>query len=380
VVMTNSTRIRPFRIDIPQADLDELNTRLAKTRWPEELPGVGWKYGTPSSYLKQLTDYWRSGYDWRAEEARLNRHPQFLFEHEDRRLHFWHIRSEEPAATPLLLIHGWPFGDFSAMIDPLIDPRSHGGGPAFHLVIPTLPGFGFSGLTRQPGQGATDRSAELIAALMAELGYDRYLAQGGDAGSFIAPQIGRIDTEHVIGVHVNDPITIPSWDDDGSGYDEADQANLAKLQQWGNDSTSAYAGSHGRSQTLANGLNDSPAGLLSWVIDVVHTYIDPAKELPEEAMDRDRVLTAVSILWFTGTIGSSMLLYSESDQWGAELPNSGVPTGIAVFAGGSSIRGIAERQNTVVHWARYDRGGHFASMEVPDLLIKDLRTFVTGLA
>ncbi len=279
-----------------------------------------------------------------------------------------------------MLIHGWPFGDFSAMIEPLIAPSAHGGGPAFHLVIPTLPGFGFSGPTRQPGQGATDRSAELIAALMAELGYDRYLAQGGDAGSFIAPQLGRIDTEHVIGVHVNDPITIPSWDDDGDGFDEADKANLAKLQQWGSDSTSAYAGAHGRSQTLANGLNDSPAGLLSWVIDVVHTYLDPARELPEDAMDRDRVLTAVSTLWFTGTIGSSMLLYAESEQWGAELPNSGVPTGIAVFAGGSSIRAIAERQNTVVHWARYDRGGHFASMEAPDLLIKDLREFVTGLA
>lgn len=378
MIMTNTTPINPFKINISQSALDDLIARLGNTRWPDELPDVGWSYGTPTSYLKNLVDYWRTGYDWRAEEARLNAYPQFTAEIDSQLLHFQHIRSAEPDAIPLVLIHGWPFADFSALVEPLTNPAAHGGGPAFHLIIPTLPGFGFSGPHRRPGDGSTERSAELIAKLMAALGYDRYAAQGGDAGSFIAPQLGRIDTEHVIGVHINDPITIPGWDEDGSGYDEKDNERLAKLQQWGEDATSAYAGIHARSQTLANALNDSPAGLLSWVIDVIHTYIDPAKQLPEEAMDLDRLLTCVSILWFTGTIGSSMALYKESEIWGAELPNSGVPTGVAVFSG-ISLRAVAEQQNTVVHWSEFDRGGHFVSMEAPDLLIKDLRTFFSTL-
>lgn len=377
--MTKPTGISPFSIEIPQADLDDLAARLAATRWPAELPDVGWSYGTPTSYLKDLADYWRTGFDWRAVEARLNAHPQFLADLDGTRLHVRHVRSAEPDATPLLLIHGWPFADFSALIEPLTDPARHGGGPAFHLVIPTLPGFGFSGPHRSTGAGAIERSAELLARLMAELGYDRYVAHGGDAGSFIAPQLGRIDTEHVAGVHVNDPITIPGPDEDGAGYDERDRQRLAKLQEWGTKDTSAYSGIHARPQTLANGLNDSPAGLLSWVIDIVHTYIDPARELPEQAMDRDRLLTEISILWFTGTIGSSMALYKESGVWGAEPADSGVPTGVAVFPSGTSIRAVAERQNTVVRWTEYDRGGHFIAMEAPDLLIRDLRAFAAML-
>ncbi|MBB5916415.1 pimeloyl-ACP methyl ester carboxylesterase [Nocardia transvalensis] len=372
------TTPEPFRIDIPQHDIDDLNARLAATRWPAELPGVGWDYGIPTSYARALADYWRVEFDWRAQESALNTHPQFVTEIDGRRLHFTHVRSGESGALPLVLVHGWPFADFRDVIGPLTDPVAHGAdaGDAFDLVIPTLPGFGFSGPTGAPGEAATERSAELIAELMARLGYRRYGAQGGDAGSFIAPRLGSIDGEHVAGVHLNDPITIPSWDDDGSGYSARDREKLAELQDWSSSETSGYAGIHAtRPQTLAPAVNDSPAGLLSWVLDVVHTYTDPAKDLPDEAIDRDVLLANLAILWFTGTIGSSMLLYKESRQWGAEPARSGVPTGIAVFPGNRTIRGIAEKQHTVAHWSEFDRGGHFAAMEAPDLLVKDLREF-----
>lgn len=372
----------PFRIDIPARDIDELTARLAATRWPAELPGVGWDYGIPTSYVRSLADYWRTGFDWRAQESALNAYPQFVSDIEGQRMHFVHVRSEVPDALPLVLVHGWPFADFRALIGPLTDPVAHGGNAsdAFHLVIPTLPGFGFSGPTTEPGAAATERCTERIAALMAGLGYDRYGAHGGDAGSFIAPGLGRIDTDHVVGVHLNDPITIPSWDEDGTGFSERDREKLAALQDWSGSQTSGYAGIHStRPQTLAPAVTDSPAGLLAWVVDVVHTYMNPAAELPEDAIDKDQLLAAMSVVWFTETAGSSMLLYKESGVWGADLPNSGVPTGVAVFPGSGTIRAIAERQNTVVHWSEFDRGGHFASMEAPDLLTADLRTFFAGL-
>ncbi|MFE5286268.1 epoxide hydrolase family protein [Nocardia sp. NPDC056611] len=376
------TVFEPFRIDVPDSDIDDLRTRLTRTRWPADLPEVGWSYGIPTAYVRELCEYWSSGYDWRVHEAERNRHPQFVTEIDDQRLHFTHVRSPEPNALALALVHGWPFEDFTAMIGPLTDPRAYGGDPAdaFDVVIPTLPGFGFSGPTRHTGEAATERSAELIVKLMAGLGYTRYGAHGGDAGSFIAPGIGRLVPDRVAGVHLNDPITIPSWNDDGSGYSEADQQKLARLKDWSSSETSGYAGMHStRPQTLAPAVADSPAGLLAWVLDVVNTFTDPARETPDAAIDRDLLLTNLSVLWFTDTAGSSMRLYKESQHWGAEPPNSGVPTGVAVFPGNGTIRGLAERQHTVVHWSEFDRGGHFASMETPDLLTRDLRDFFRKL-
>lgn len=376
------TNIEPFRINIPQHDLDDLTARLANTRWPEELPGVEWSYGIPTGYVRELAEYWRTGYNWRAQETALNEIPQFVAEIDGQTIHFMHVRSPEADALPLVLIHGWPFEDFTELIGPLTDPRAHGGDPsdAFDLVIPTLPGFGFSGPTHRPGDAATERSAELVAKLMERLGYSRYGAQGGDMGSFVAPQLGRIDTEHVAGVHLNDPITIPSWDDDGSAYSEEDQAKLAKLQDWSSQDTSGYAGIHStRPQTLAPAVADSPAGMMAWVLDVVNTYTNPSSTRPDDAIDRDMLLTNLAVLWFTNTAGSSMRGYKESQQWGADVENSGVPTGVAIFPGGSSIRGVLEKQHTVVHWSEFDRGGHFAAMESPDLLTADVREFFRKL-
>ncbi|WP_330180674.1 epoxide hydrolase 1 [Nocardia sp. NBC_01503] len=376
------TTFESFRIDIPAAAIDDLTSRLAATRWPDELPGVEWSYGIPTGYVRELAEYWRTEFDWRAREAALNRFPQFVTEIDGQRLHFLHVRSPEADALPLVLVHGWPFEDFTEVIGPLTDPVAYGGvaDDAFHLVIPTLPGFGFSGPTRRPGEAATERSAELIAKLMAALGYTRYGAQGGDAGSFIAPQLGRIDTDHLAGIHLNDPITIPSWGDDGSAYSPSDQAKLAEMRDWSGKETSGYAGIHStRPQTLAPAVSDSPAGLLAWVLDVVNTFSDPAKPTPDAAIDRDMLLTNIATLWFTNTIGSSMRLYKESGQWGAEVTDSGVPTGVAVFPGNNTIRGIAEKQNTVVRWSEFDRGGHFVAMETPDLLTTDLRDFFRKL-
>lgn len=205
-------------------------------------------------------------------------------------------------------------------------------------------------------------------------------ARRGDAGSFIVPQLGRIDAGHVAGVHLNDPITIPAWGDDGSGYSASDQEKLASMADWSSKETSGYAGMHAtRPQTLAPAIADSPAGLLAWILDVVQTFSDPSKATPDAAIDRDMLLTNVSVLWFTNAIGSSMYLYKESQQWGAEVSNSGVPTGVAVFPGNNTIRGLAEKRNTVVHWTEFDRGGHFAAMETPDLLTTDLRDFFRTL-
>src|SRR5690242_18161957 len=196
-----TSEIQEFRIDIPQSDLDDLTGRLARTRWPASLPGAAWERGVPVSYLRELAEYWRSGFDWRAAEARLNAYPQYTTEIDGQRIHFLHVRSPEPQATPLLLVHGWPGSvvEFLDVIGPLTDPRSHGGDPAtaFHLVIPSIPGMGFSSPLTEPGWGSR-RIASAFAELMRRLGYERYGAQGGDFGAFIAPDLGRVDPGHVI--------------------------------------------------------------------------------------------------------------------------------------------------------------------------------------
>lgn len=368
-----------FTIDIPEEQLDDLKERLANTRWPDELPDVGWSYGVPTSYLRELAEYWRTAYDWRKHEARFNEHPQFVTEIDGRQIHFMHVRSPEADALPLVLTHGWPgsIAEFLDVIGPLSDPRAHGGDPAdaFHLVIPSLPGFGFSGPTRQAGQA--DAPAPLFAELMRRLGYERYGAQGGDVGAYVSPNLGRVDPEHVVGVHVNNLVTFPSWDgsDAGLDYTEAEQKRLAELERWQNEEMGYISIQSTRPQTLAFGLNDSPAAQLAWIVDKFKTWTDPAKELPEDAVDRDQLLTNVSIYWFTQTGGSSARMYRESNSWGVPVDSSGVPTGVAVFPGDVTIRQFAERENSIVHWSEFDRGGHFAAMEAPDLLVDDVRTF-----
>lgn len=373
--------MNPYRIDIPDQQLDDLKDRLARTRWPSE--DLGWNYGVPVSYVRDLAEYWRTTYDWRTHEARLNELPQFVTDVRGQRLHFAHVRSPEPDALPLVMTHGWPstFALFQDVIGPLTDPRRYGGDPAdaFHLVLPDLPGFGFSAPMARPGDARTELFAELIAELMSQLGYDRYGAQGGDAGSFVSPDLGRVATEHVAGVHVNGLITIPTWDENASGYSESDQQKVAAYNDWTSEKGGYAMIQATRPQTLSYALTDSPAGQLAWIADIFRMFTNPAIELPTEAVDRDALLTDVSIFWFTATAGSSARIYKESMTWGTELANSGVPTGCALFPGDGTVRAIAERQNNVVHWSEFDRGGHFAAMEAPDLLAGDIREFFRKL-
>lgn len=380
----NITDIRPFRIDIPQADLDDLNDRLARTRWPDELPGVGWSYGVPVSYLKELAEYWQTAYDWRTHEVRLNDRPQFTTMIDGQHIHFMHVRSPEPDALPLIITHGWPGSivEFMDIIGPLTDPSAHGGDPddAFHVIAPSMPGFGFSGPTRETGWDMS-RIARAWAELMSRLGYQRYGAQGGDTGAVISPMLGRIDSEHVVGVHVNGSLGFPTGDpDELAGLNASELARLDALQRQMQDGGGYAIMQSTRPQTLGFGLADSPAGQLAWIVEKFKEWTDPAAELPEDAVDRDLMLTDVSVYWFTNTATSSARLYKEGQaSWGQQIERSEVPSGVAVFPGDFGIRAIAERDDNVVHWSEFERGGHFPAMEVPDLLVGDVRTFFRGI-
>jgi pimeloyl-ACP methyl ester carboxylesterase len=380
--MTNE--IRTFNIDVPQADLDDLRERLANTRWPVEVPGVGWTRGVPVDYLKGLAEYWRTGYDWRVHEKQLNDIPQFTTEIDGQDIHFLHVRSPEADALPLLVNHGWPgsVAEFLKIIGPLTDPRSHGGDPAdaFHLVIPSMPGFGFSGPTTSPGWGSK-RMATAFAELMTRLGYERYGAQGGDFGALVAPDLGRVAPEHVVGVHVNAATVgfIPFGEVDTDGLTDVELARLERMNDFLNEGNGYFQIQATRPHTLAFGLADSPAGQLAWIVDKFKEWTHPATGLPEESVDRDHLLTNVMLYWLTNTAGSAAQIYYESMHSGEWPTPSAVPTGVAVFAEDITIRRFAEQGNNIVHWSDFETGGHFAAMEVPDLLVGDVRTFFRAL-
>jgi pimeloyl-ACP methyl ester carboxylesterase len=387
--------LRPFRIDIPQADLDDLQDRLDRTRWPDELPGAGWSYGVPRGYLQELARYWRHDYDWRAAEARLNQWPQFTTEIDGAHLHFAHITSPEPGATPLLMTHGWPgsIAEFTTVAGLLTDPAAHGADPAhaFHLVLPSIPGFGLSGPTTEPGWEYR-RVAAAFAELMSALGYPRYGVQGGDWGAAISRELGRTRPDAVIGVHLN---LVP----DGGATREPDAAELAGLSPAERDRTIAswerlqewvrhrqgYADVQAtRPQTLAYALTDSPVGQLAWIAEKFREWTDSAGR-PEDAVDRDQLLTNVMLYWLTGTAGSSARIYYErahAPYRGQPPEPSAAPTAVAVFPRDNFIplRHVAGRTNNIVQWTQYDRGGHFAAMEQPDLLAADIRAFFARLA
>lgn len=375
-----TTEIRPFRVDIPDADLADLRERLARTRWPAELPGVGWSRGVPGEYLRRVAQYWHTAYDWRAQEAKLNAIPQLTTTIDGQNVHFLHVRSPEPDALPLIVTHGWPGSivEFMKIIEPLTNPAANGGDPAdaFHLVAPSLPGFGFSGPTKEPGWG-TERIARAWAELMSRLGYRRYGAQGGDTGAIVSPQLGRIDAEHVVGVHANGLTVFPSGDPaELADLRDGERARLARLQQRSQDGLGYAMIQSTRPQTLAYGLADSPVGQLAWIVEKFKDWTDPAAELPEDAVDLDQMLTNVTVYWLTGTGGSSAQIYYEGrTSWGKPVQRSEVPTGVAVFPDDFSIRRLVEREHTIVHWSEFDRGGHFAAMETPDLLVGDVREF-----
>jgi epoxide hydrolase len=378
--MTDDTEIRPFRIDVPQAELDDLRDRLRRTRFPSEVPGVGWARGVPLGYLKELTEYWTGDYDWRRHEAEINAYPQFTTTIDGQNIYFLHIRSPHEDATPLILTHGWP-GSIVEFLD-VVEPLTRPDGPndAFHLVIPAIPGYGFSGPTSEGGWNL-NRIAKAWAALMRRLGYERYGAQGGDWGSGISRELGIVDAEHVTGVHLNFLLTFPTGaPGELDGLSDMDKARLKRLNRFQEQLSGYLRIQSTRPQTLAYGLADSPVGQLAWIVEKFKEWTD-SKDAPEDAVDRDRMLTNVMLYWLTNTAGSSAQLYYEFlHSW--NMPRaSATPTGIAVFPHepAPSIRALAERGNTIVHWTEMDRGGHFAALEEPELLVADIRAFFRTL-
>jgi epoxide hydrolase len=371
---TPDAEIRPFHIATPQADLDDLRDRLARTRWPDELPGVGSSYGVPLDYIKKLVDYWRAGYDWRAWEARLNGYPQFTTTIDRQNIHFLHVRSPEPDALPLILTHGWPGSvvEYLDVIGPLSDPRAHGGDPAdaFHLVIPSLPGYGFSGPTHETGWGRY-RTARAWATLMDRLGYARYGAVGNDAGSMINPELGRIDPEHVVGLHVTQIFSFPSGDPaELADLTPAEQRELATLQWFYENKISFNTLMSQQPQTLAFALLDSPVGLLAW-----------NAQLLGDDLDAEFTLTNVMLYWLTRTAASAARFYYEDAHASHPTEPTTTPIGVAAFAGDfSGIRRFADRDHkNIVHWSVFDGGGHYAAHKAPDLLAGDVRAFFRRL-
>ena len=379
----DSTAILPFSIRTPQADLDDLRERLARTRWPDQLPGVGWAYGVPLWYLRELAEYWRTRYDWRWHEAQLNIMAQFTTTIDGQRVHFLHVRSPEPAALPLIMTHGWPGSvvEFLDVIGPLTDPRGHGADPAdaFHLVVPSIPGYGLSGPTREPGWDV-HRYARAWAQLMHRLGYKRYGAQGGDLGAAISRRLD--DPEHVVGVHLNTLLTpAPRDAAELAALTDEDRDRLRGFDRYLDDLSGSTKIQSTRPQTLAYGLTDSPVGQLAWIVEKFKEWTD-SDAAPEDAVHRDRILTNVMLYWLTGTANSSARSYRETTRsWGGTTASSPVPVGVAVFGRDIvlPVRRLAEQRYTITHWTEFDRGGHFAAMEQPDLLVGDVRTFFRNL-
>ena len=365
--------IKPFRIEIDQTDVDYLHDRLAHARWPGELTGVGWSRGAPLGWLKELAGYWRNKYEWRTSEARLNQYPQFTTEIDGQRIHFLHVRSGRPGAKPLLITHGFPssVAEFLRLIEPLTSPAA---GQAFHVVAPSLPGYAFS--TPLSATGWTmSRTARAWAELMRRLGYQRYGVHGGDIGGGVSGLVADLDGEHVIGMHVvTDPLTaaatatfLPGMAGRLDAGDPADKLILDRMDAFRKEGSGYLAIQNSRPQTIGYGLADSPLLQLAWIAEKVHEWTD----LP---VDRDQLLTTVSLYWFTGSGASAAhTLYDQahSSDWGAP---PAVPQGFAVFGADETVRRLVPAP-AGAHWSEFPRGQHFPAMEAPAQLAADLQAF-----
>lgn len=375
--MTEIT-VTPYRIAVPEEEISDLRQRLTRTRWPSSVPGSGWEYGIDLTFMQEMVHYWVSKFDWREQEAKLNTFPQFTTTIDGQSIHFIHVRSPESCAKPLLLTHGWPstFADFSEMIGPLTDPCRYGGNAsdAFDVVIPSIPGFGFSGPTLSPGWNSA-RIGRAWHSLMKGLGYSHYGAHGGDAGSFITREMGVARPEGLTAIHVLEIFDFPSGvPGELDELTEEDRQRMHFMAGF-NQQSCHQAVQQKRPLTLAYGLTDSPAGQLAWICDPM---MGLGRYAPPEPHSWDTILTNVSVYWFSRTAESSARWYLEDAR--SEAGNAGafnkVPTGVALFPYNLlSVRKIAERNNNIVHWSRFDRGGHFAALDVPELLTADIRDF-----
>ncbi|WP_327583090.1 epoxide hydrolase [Nonomuraea sp. NBC_00507] len=370
--------IKRFRIEMPQADLEDLKERLRRTRWAGQLPGGGWSRGVPVEYLRELAAYWADGFDWRAQEAKLNAFPQFTTAIDGQTIHFLHVRSPEPDALPLIITHSWPnsVAELLDVIGPLTDPRGHGLDPdmAFHVVAPSLPGFAFSPFP-EPADGrpwSIERVARTWAELMRRLGYDRYGAHGNDAGALVTPQLAVLDHEHLAGAVITAGLGIPTGDPaELEGASEEELAELKELadRMAGGSGYGPYLAA--RPQTLAYGFADSPVAQLAYLVERFKEFDGWGSQA--EPIDRDLVLTNASVYWLTGTGGSSSWTYYEGAA-GMPIDQTAVPTG-ATHGGPALLRRIAERKNNIVYWGDAHSPSHMVAMAAPDSLVEGIRAF-----
>jgi pimeloyl-ACP methyl ester carboxylesterase len=377
--------VTPFTMNVPDDILTDLRARLAQTRWPGELPDTGWEYGSNLAYIQELVEYWRTQFDWRAQERMLNELPHFRTQIDGLGIHFIHVRGKGPHPHPLVITHGWPstFFEILKIIPRLTDPASYGGDPAdaFDVVVPSLPGYGFSDHTRERGMSVF-RVADLWTQLMAGLGYTRYGAQGGDWGASVTARLGFIDAEHVSGIHTTSVAsgTIRPYLGPGARpLSEAEKRLLEEREAW-QRAEGGYAHIQGtKPQTLSYGLNDSPAGLCAWIVEKFRTWSDCGGDV-ESVYTKDELLTTVTIYWVTQTINSSTRIYFESQRHPWEMQQNdriNVPCAVALFPKDLSHppREWGERGYNVQRWTEMPRGGHFAAMEEPDMLVEDIRAF-----
>jgi pimeloyl-ACP methyl ester carboxylesterase len=385
----DDTEIRPFRIDIAPAEVDDLRRRLTDVRWPDEAPDAGtggWTRGVPLDHLRKLTEHWATAYDWRTHEAALNELPQFTTTIDGQTVHFVHVRSPEPDALALVLTHGYPssFAELQRAIGPLTDPRAHGGDPAdaFHVVVPSLPGFGFS--TPLAGDGwDVGRTAGAWVELLRRLGYHRYGAHGGDIGAGVTGDLPKLDPAGAVAVHVNTDITaltliggmLPD-DEVAADWPLEDQARLEELRAYEADGRGYLQIQSTRPQTLAYGLTDSPVAQLAWIVEKFEEWTNPAAELPEDAVDLDQLLTNVSLYWFTRSGASAAQFIYAASHGEQDWSPSPLPTGFAVFAAEPLVRRILDPDHQIAHWSEFAEGGHFPLYECPEPLIDDIRTYM----
>ncbi len=376
--------IRPFRCEITDEQIADLNRRLDQTRWPDQLDGAGWNYGTERTFLQELCNHWRHRCDWRACEARFNAFPQFMTEIEGEQVHFYHVRSPEPHAAPLIITHGYPgsVAEFLDIIGPLSDPVRYGGEAcdAFHVIAPSIPGYGFSGPTRHKGFNI-EAAGSINLKLMEMLGYDRFIAQGGDWGSAISNNMAASAPEQVMALHLNFIIGIPpDMTDPLAGLTEKERADQAWKAEYDRHEAGYQAIQGTKPQSLAYGLTDSPAGLAGWVVEKFKTWSD-CDDNVTQSFSMDRLLDNIMLYWLTGTINSAMRLYYEGMGPNAKpgaLTKVTVPTGYAHFP--AEIRPTprlwAEQIYTnIVRWTEMPAGGHFAAFEQPQAFVEELRAF-----
>lgn len=390
--------VERFEINVSDDVLEDLRERLARTRWTDEVEGAGWNYGTNLAYLRELVEYWKDGFDWRKEEAKLNEFAHFKADIDGLGIHFIHERGKGPNPTPLLLTHGWPdsFYRFHKIIPMLTDPERFGGDAAdsFDVVVPSIPGYGFSDRPRERGVDDA-KTADIFAKLMTDvLGYEKFAAHGGDVGSGVTEEIANENPESVVGIHLTDVPYVHLFTVSPEELSEPEKAYLEKGYAW-SVAEGAYAMlQSSKPQTPAYALNDSPAGLAAWMIEKFRAWSDCDGDL-EKSYTKDELLTNITIYWATETIGSSFRMYFEpgdsgeewresdgSGEWGESSGGkSEVPTGVAIFPKDivPAPREFGERIFNVKRWIEMPRGGHFAAMEEPELLAEDMREFFRGL-